>query len=298
MENFCYISDMQRIESDTMSLGDRIKAYEHQFTDYSVDPSLPFLARVDGRAFHTYTAGLKKPFDIDFLYAMNATAKQLVKDMSPVLAYVQSDEITLLFKPTTDPLFSGKLSKLNSILSSSATYWFNKHMNPNANVKGIALFDCRVFNVPDEWEAVNALRFRYKDAVRNAISAVARYKFGHKAMVGLNSDQKLEKIGDDWKQYPMHARYGAFYRRVTVEKPCAPFVNYVNRDGELTRKVTSDTCFRTEVHEYTVRLANGGRANLNWSEDGIMGITNLPEILFNSGNSLFAEDDIVASYEK
>jgi hypothetical protein len=52
------------------------------------------------------------------------------------------------------------------------------------------------------------------------------------------------------------------------------------------------------VLEYTVRLANGGRANLNWPEEGIMGITNLPEILFNNGNSLFAEDDIVARYEK
>lgn len=282
---------MERIESDTMSLGDRIKSYEHQFTDHAIDPSLPFIARVDGRAFHTYTAKLSKPFDEDFLYAMNETAKQLVKDTSPILAYVQSDEITLLFKPTAEPLFSGKLSKLNSILASMATYWLNKHMNPNANTKGIALFDCRVFNVPDKWEAVNALRFRYKDAVRNAISAVGRYKFGHKAMVGLNSDQKLEKIGDDWHTYPMNARYGAFYRRVTVEKPCAPFVNYVNKEGELTRKVTSDTCFRTEIHPYTVRTAEGSLYYLNDPDRGVMAVTNLPDILFS-------EDAVNATYEK
>ena len=107
---------MERIISDTMPLGDRIKSYEHQFTGYTIDSSLPFIARVDGKAFHTYTKRMRKPFDDRFVKAMQETAKKLTETFDPILSYVQSDEITLLFKPTAEPFLSGKLSKMNSII--------------------------------------------------------------------------------------------------------------------------------------------------------------------------------------
>lgn len=274
---------MEKIESLNMTLGDRIKAYEHQFTDITIDPSLPYIARVDGRGFSKFTSKMEKPFDARFTSTMCSTAIELVKEFRPILAYVQSDEISLLFRPETEPMFSGKLSKLNSIIASTATYWFNKELPKDIPQKGIPIFDCRIFNVPTEWEAVNALRFRYRDAVRNSISSAARYMFGHKATNGKNSDEKLEMIGEKWNTFPDAARYGVFYHRVDVEKPCAPFV--ITKD--LRRIPTSDTCIRTEIHEFLVQAEEGGVCNLNSPTHGIDRITNMPEILF--GNDPFVK---------
>jgi len=39
------------------------------------------LIRVDGKAFHTYTKGLKRPFDIGLINDMDATALYLCKNI-------------------------------------------------------------------------------------------------------------------------------------------------------------------------------------------------------------------------
>ena len=285
---------MERIQSDTMSLGDRIKAYEHQFTDYTIDPTIPFIARVDGKAFHTYTKKMDKPFDLRFIKAMCKTAKKLTETFSPVLTYVQSDEITLLFKPATETFLSGKLSKMNSIIASTATYWFSQFIDPNTPTVGLPLFDCRVFNIPDEWEAVNALRFRYRDAVRNAVSAAARYKHGHSKCVGKNTDEKLEMIGFDWDKYPRNARYGAFYHRVNVEKPVD--VDRSKLPPEVVKNIP-ETCIRTEIHEYMVKFADGmpwDEARLSSPVCGIEQINNMPDVIFRGAPATVdLQDEIV-----
>jgi len=55
------------------------------------------IIRLDGKAFHTYTKHLDKPFDFGFIDDINETAKYLCENIQGVkLAYVQSDEITLV----------------------------------------------------------------------------------------------------------------------------------------------------------------------------------------------------------
>lgn len=44
------------------SLGDRMKGYENISRFYLTRRS-PVIIRVDGKAFHTFTRGLKRPFD-------------------------------------------------------------------------------------------------------------------------------------------------------------------------------------------------------------------------------------------
>lgn len=44
-------------------LGDRMKMYEQAEAGRTAMKGLPLLARLDGRAFHTYTRGLKRPYD-------------------------------------------------------------------------------------------------------------------------------------------------------------------------------------------------------------------------------------------
>lgn len=283
----CYILDMEKIELHTMPLGDRIKAYEHQFTDFAIDPSIPFIARVDGRAFHTFTKKMDRPFDARFTRTMCDTARALTEALDPVVSYVQSDEITLVFKPTNEPPFSGKLSKLNSNIASMATYWFNKSLPIYTPVAGIALFDCRVFNVPDEWEAVNALRFRYRDAFRNSVSAAARAKFGHKATLNKNTDQKLEMLGSEWDLYPDAARFGAFFHKVNVVKPVT--VDKTKMTPEEAAKIP-DTCIRSEIQEFIVE-AEGKLANLNDRTWGIDAISNAPGVIFDGERAIYEEKE-------
>lgn len=278
---------MERIQSDTMSLGDRIKAYERQFTSFMINPTLPFIARVDGRAFHTYTSKMEKPFDARFTTAMCKTAMKLTDAFDPVISYVQSDEITLVFKPTMEPPFGGKLSKLNSNIASVATYWFGQFIDPNIPTVGIPLFDCRVFNVPDEWEAVNALRFRYRDAVRNSVSAAARYKFGHAQVNGKNTQEKLQMVGTDWDSYPRTARYGEFFHRVLVM--CPVEIDRSKLKPEVADRVP-ETCMRHVIAPYTVNACHDDIATdeyLTSPEYGIDCISNMPDVLFRDAGPTY-----------
>lgn len=44
------------------ALGDRMKAYENISRTY-LPRRIPVIIRLDGKAFHTFTRGLEKPFD-------------------------------------------------------------------------------------------------------------------------------------------------------------------------------------------------------------------------------------------
>lgn len=58
---------------------------------------MPVIIRLDGRSFHTFTRGFKKPFDNILIDSMQQTALYLCKNVQNcVLAYTQSDEISLL----------------------------------------------------------------------------------------------------------------------------------------------------------------------------------------------------------
>ena len=82
-----------------MKLGDRIKKYEQNFTGQKIDPSLPFVMRLDGNGFSMFTRGLHKPYDYNFHQAFINTTKLLMKEYQADTAYTHSDEISLLFYP-------------------------------------------------------------------------------------------------------------------------------------------------------------------------------------------------------
>src|SRR3569832_1982692 len=104
---------MSRIK-DTDDFGDRMKAYEAVETARKLDPLLPIYARIDGRAFSTFTRGMERPFDLRMTGAMVETTKHLVHATHARIGYVQSDEISLVWLaegPNSDTLFSGKVQK-------------------------------------------------------------------------------------------------------------------------------------------------------------------------------------------
>lgn len=185
------------------SLGDRMKEYYENRSKTYLTRRTPIIIRLDGKAFHTFTRGMKKPFDQVLIQTMNETAKYLCENIQGCkLAYVQSDEITLLITDydtlSTDAWFDYNVQKMCSISSSMATLAFNKfffdsvcligheikdekHLKYYETLKSKcfkALFDSRAFNIPIE-EVTNCFIWRQQDATRNAIQLVGQAHFPH-----------------------------------------------------------------------------------------------------------------------
>src|ERR1035437_4873381 len=112
-------------------LGDRMKEQYEDRTRYMLPRRTYTLLRLDGKSFHTYTRGLKKPFDKDLYEDMdNAIIAMLPEIQGAVSAYTQSDEISILLTdfalPTTSAWFDGNLQKMVSVTASMITAEFNK----------------------------------------------------------------------------------------------------------------------------------------------------------------------------
>lgn len=96
----------------------------------------PVIIRIDGKAFHTFTKGFKRPFDNVLIKSMQETMKYLCKNIQGcVLGYHQSDEISLVLidyqKLTSDAWFDYEVQKMCSITASMATIAFNKIFSTN-----------------------------------------------------------------------------------------------------------------------------------------------------------------------
>jgi tRNA(His) guanylyltransferase len=214
------------------SLGDRMKEnYENRTRSFLPRRSYT-LIRIDGKAFHTYTKGLKRPFSDDLIEWMDDTAIYLCKNiMGCRFAYVQSDEISLLLTDfddiKTQAWFDNNLQKMCSISASMATSSFNfarlkteldrlyeEQVCINSEllreVKK-AEFDSRVWQIPQKTEVMNYFLFRQQDATRNSISSVAQSLYSHKELNKKNSNELQELIfqkGINWNDYPAKYKRG------------------------------------------------------------------------------------------
>ena len=224
------------------SLGYRMKGnYENRSKTYLVR-RMPVIIRIDGKAFHTFTRGFRKPFDDILVKSMQETMKYLCENIQGcVLGYTQSDEITLVLTDyktlTTDAWFDYSVQKMCSIAASMATMAFNRSFNSwvdtyrdvvlsmqdadveenylNALNKAIergAMFDARCFNIPVE-EVTNCLIWRQQDAVRNSIQSVGQANFSHKELncKTCNNIQDMLMIekGINWNDYPTTLKRGS-----------------------------------------------------------------------------------------
>ncbi len=209
-------------------LGDRLKGYEANYPQYLATKGLPLVARLDGRSFHNFTQGLKKPFDIRLSEAMIETTKYLVEETHALTGYTQSDEITLIwFVPAdsvSDYMFTGKTQKLVSTLSALASVKFFSIIQETIPEKKTAMptFDCRVFQTPTLEEGANAFLWRELDATKNSISMAASAYFSHKALDGKSGNEKQEMLliekNINWNDYPPFFKRGTYVQRKTFER--------------------------------------------------------------------------------
>lgn len=206
-----------------MGLSDICKAFESYESDRRAERGKPLLARLDGRAFHTFTRDLEKPFDTAFSRCMQETATYLVEQFHAVVGYTQSDEISLAwFFPedsvTTEYPFSGRFQKLCSVLSGMASAKFIMALVQHLprKVDRVPHFDCRVWQTPTLHDAAMTFVWREDDAIKNSISAAAQAHFSPKALHGKHSQDKLTMLRDrgiSWEELPDVFKRGAFFRR-------------------------------------------------------------------------------------
>ena len=203
------------------SIKRRMKGYE-QVSQNFLTKRMPVIIRVDGRAFHTFTKGMNRPEAI-MQDAMERTAKYLCEHIAGCrLAYVQSDEISLLLTDyetlNAEVWFGYNVQKLVSVTASMATMAFEKaftqaihecYPNPmeiedekqfeyckmllEKACNGEATFDARAFNIPQA-EVCNYFIWRQQDASRNSIQMFAQKLFTQEELQGKNNDTLQEMM--------------------------------------------------------------------------------------------------------
>lgn len=214
------------------SLGDRMKRYE-KIPAICLTRRTPVIIRVDGKSFHTFTRGMKRPFDMVFRKSMAETMKNLCESIQGcVFGYTQSDEISLLLTDyatlDTDAWFGYEVQKMCSIAASMATLSFNTNLIKQVNIAqqhdvldfgysvyeskfNIAHFDARVFSLPKE-EVCNYFIWRQQDATRNSIQAVGQTYFSQKQLQGKTQADIQEMLWSihnlNWNDYPVAYKRG------------------------------------------------------------------------------------------
>ena len=226
-------------------LGVRMKTFYEQIPKTKLMRRCPVAIRIDGKAFHTFARGFQKPFDEVLIKSMQETMKYLCENIQGcVLAYTQSDEITLILidykKLTSSAWFDYEVQKICSIAASMATMAFNNIFSKYVkefdlelayNDNGIdtkenrklweiykkainkgAMFDARCFNIPKE-EVTNLVYWRQLDASRNSIQMVGQANFSHKELQNKScndiQNMLMTQKGINWNDLPTYQKRGS-----------------------------------------------------------------------------------------
>ena len=256
------------------SLGDRMKGYENISRAY-LTRRVPVIIRLDGKAFHTFTRGLEKPFDRTLMKIMRLTMQYLCANVQGcVFGYTQSDEITLVLTDyatiKTDAWFGYNVQKMASVSASMATVEFNRLLrnelgdeledairawNPERMLledrllklydkQFKACFDARCFSVPVD-DVCNCLIWRQQDATRNSIEAVGQANFSHKQLMGKScneiQDMLFKEKGINWNDFPTDCKRGSACYRVLSEEEIDDPRNPGNRITVQRRRFVIDT---------------------------------------------------------
>lgn len=229
------------------ALGTRMKTFYEQVPKTRLVRRMPVALRIDGKSFHTFTRGFKKPFDEVLIKSMQKTMLYLCKNIQGcVFGYHQSDEVTLILidyqKLDSSAWFDYEVQKMCSIAASMATMAFNKYFQDEVRkyIDGVdhisiadeeikfvdtysraiekgAMFDARCFNIPKE-EVTNLIYWRQLDAIRNSIQMVGQSNFSHKELHGKSCDMIKDMLrkekGINWDDFPTHQKRGSACKKV------------------------------------------------------------------------------------
>lgn len=177
-----------------------MKEYYELPSRHKLTRRVPVIIRLDGKAFHTFTRGLQKPFCPDLHFAMVWAARALSEEMQGFKAcYVQSDEASFLLTDydqlSTDAWFGYVKSKLESISASIFTANFNAVF-----MQWLGYFDARAFNVPRE-DVTNYFLWRMLDWKRNSLQMYCQSMFSATELqnkTAVDQHEMLHSKGCNW----------------------------------------------------------------------------------------------------
>lgn len=229
-------------------LADEIKKLE-AISDPRLPANSPYVIRIDGVSFRTYTRGFAKPFDQRMTRAFIRTSADLLQRFNPTLVFYASDEISLVFdacpiptdreeKHAREHMYSGRIQKLASVCASFAAAKFNKYINeedwsdlaPTHHVRQrvsnhSAFFDGRAFSVPNTLAALAAIYWRHRyDTRKNAILTYARNYYSQKALQNKNTLELRELMREEhqwdvFRDAPKNIIYGTFLKKELYDLP-------------------------------------------------------------------------------
>jgi tRNA(His) guanylyltransferase len=240
IEKMLFDLNDNQLLNDEKLLANQIKQLE-SVSDQRLDPSCPFVVRIDGISFRNYTRGFSKPFDQRMTRAFIRTSADLLQRFSPSTIFYESDEISLVFdacpvlesteKNPREHMYSGRIQKLVSVLASYTAAKFNKYINEedwsnieNNQVKEriashSAYFDGRAFSVPNQFTAMAAVYWRHRyDTLKNATLTYALHYYSQNAILGkspheLRDLMRLEQNWDMLNEAPKNIIYGTFLKK-------------------------------------------------------------------------------------
>ncbi len=205
------------------TLGERMKRYEAA-AHAVLTPRMPVVIRVDGRAFHTFTKDMQKPFDPRLMEAMQRTMVHTANTMQGCkFAYTQSDEISFLLTDDdtidTQGWFGYEVNKMVSAAAATASVALARCYPEQAM---FPTFDARAFNIPRE-DVANYFLWRAKDWERNSLQMYAQAFFSPQELHGKKHaeiHQLLFGIGKNWTTDLSDAeRNGTWYHPVSSVFP-------------------------------------------------------------------------------
>ena len=271
-------------------LGKRMKDYYESIPKTKLTRRTPVAIRIDGKAFHTFTRGMSKPFDRILTQTMYDTTQYLCENIQgAVFGYTQSDEITIIIidyqKLTSSAWFDYEVQKICSVSASMATMAFNKFFR--INVEALpdnditddelemyrdkydkAMFDSRCFNIPKE-EVANLIYWRQLDAQRNSIQSIGQAFFSHSQLQNKSCNEIQEMLFQEkninWNDQPTRYKRGvAIIRELQPTDP--PTLKEIDTGGPATDIV--EVVRSRWIINYEMPLIKG--TNRSYVEDRIL----------------------------
>lgn len=206
-----------------------------------------YSVRLDGKNFSNIIPSLRRlgifsdKYSFEFEKIMIATMKNLCDIFSGwIYAFTQSDEITIIFKPANicndiqqEHIFSGRHDKIATLMASTATSTFIKHVMILAITKNLPIelleripnvcFDGRIGIYNTCKDAFELILWRAYDCGVNGLSSgvLTSNIIGATKMNGACCDKKIAWLSDNGLlPLPPHQTYGTFLFQTKEPKEC------------------------------------------------------------------------------
>lgn len=248
---------MKRVDFE--KLGDLHKSYEVR-TESTLMSGCPVVIRLDGRSFHTFTKGLKRPYDVRLSQAMIDTTKDILDQTGADIGYCQSDEISLGFKNTLESpiIFSGRVQKIVSVVAAIVSVKFNRIIQETIPERAnmMPVFDARVWQYPNLDLACDSFRWRETDATRNSLSMAVQSLYKHTECIGagfVTKHEMLREKGVNWNDYPTFFKRGTYVgkREVMKQLSDAELMKIPEKFREPGKWFSRSEVFDLGLQEYT-----------------------------------------------